>query len=812
MIDAKEFITTPSAAQTQTTLRALEWPEWIEILKNYCRTQVGRERVAALDPFQGATSTQRGPAILELLPLKKAGLELPLSDIPHVAGIVERVARSGLLVVEEFADLVRFHKAVLGLRDFVDTYLPTAKVLPNWIMQLECISEWSRLHFPLLDPSGDITDGASEDLRALRLMSRDLSEKIKARLSEYLNDPHWQDSLQDSYVTLREGRYVLPVKTSHKGRMSGIIHDVSYSEQTTFIEPQDVLDWNNQLKVVDREITFEIEKILRQVVGATQPFVAQFRSNIASIAEADLLSAAVRFYIEAAVSRGLSYCLPEFGEHIDLVRLVHPLLNTSTPVANDLAWQGLLVLTGPNTGGKTVLMKSVGLAHLMARAGFLVVAEKAIFPKDLGRVWADVGDDQSLEQDLSTFSAHLLKLKSTLNDSRPGDLILIDEIATGTSPEEGQPLAQAVLEHLLDRGARVLVTTHYGAIKQFAMTHPRARVAAMLTNPKTQKPTYRLAMDIPGESSAFELARELGFSESILERALRLKGDAAPEFQLAVERLNQARMVLEDERKAVEQKLRSAEEREQRARTQLQEFDRKVQQRIAEESRAAVKEIYQLRDQIAQLLKDLPQMSGESAPKVFEKISDTVKTVQSFQNAEDLRQAVDSIEQLQVGTVVEVDRLGVAEILDLSHGPKKIEVLLGNLRMTVALNRLWWPSHRERDHHQRAKKTQAVAQRRRDAAAVSAALGQSGAGSVESAVCDVRGAQVDDALRRVEHALQVLHRNSLSTVTVVHGHGTERLKDAIRQYLDRDRPDLQYRPGSWPGEGGDGVTIVQSRD
>jgi DNA mismatch repair protein MutS2 len=793
-------------------LQVLEWPAINRELSQRARTPIGRHLTEGWKPgaLSRAEALEQARAVLEALELsRQQNLQLPLLDIPDVTQLLVRISRSGAIGVEEFANLVRAHRAVQGLSVFLTRYAAGRANLVGALRGLNVLDEWARKNFGLLDGQGQIADSASEDLRALRSFSKDLGQRIERKLEDYLHNPRQQEVLQDSYITLREGRFVLPIKANFRGRVPGIIHDVSNSEATVFVEPQEIVEWNNQLKVVEKEIEREIERILAAVVERTKPFVPDMQQNLAIVAKADLVAASADL-VDAWGGAGAAASWSPGTLAFEKLR--HPLLALQRPVVpNSLSWKQGLVLTGPNTGGKTVLLKSVGLAVCLAWAGIPVPALAAEIPADLEDLYADIGDDQDLEQNLSTFSGHLTVLKEMLEKSGKGTLVLIDEIATGTAPEEGQPLAQAVIEKLLDRGARLLVTTHYATLKHFAMLDERCRIAAMGFESKNARPTYEILLDIPGESSAFDTAERLGIGSEIIDRARKLRGEVSGDLKQAVTRLEDARQIFLGRERDLEAQLEKARARESTAQAKILEYEAKQKQGLSEEAREILRKLAQVREEAAAAVKAATQDELRAGGvSLFKKISDAGEQIRGA--VEEIRtgagpQTVDDAE-LAADMPIEIEGLGLGTIVEVPANrfdPKAmILVQVGELRSRVSKARLRKPSA-EQVRGLAASKA-AMQSREKRFTLSSASAKPSAAGSF---VCDVRGRTLDEALRRVQGSLNELLRNEDAIVTIVHGHGSEKLKEGIREYLTRERGELSFRGGQWPGEGGDGVTVVE---
>lgn len=811
--------TSPATFQiSDKSLQALEWPRLRHLIEEEVLSGGGRELLARLRPgmLGRAEAQRRALAVTELNELyTRSQLRLPLVSSPDLSRLLARVERQGAIDVEELVELIRAHKSVQGAHQFVRRYCQDCPQLQDIFSGFDLLEDWAAMIFPLIDPHGDIADSASDDLRALRFLSRELKAKIEKRLEEYLHKKDFVDFLQDNYVTIREGRYVLPIKANFKGRLEGIIHDVSNSEQTVFLEPQEIVEWNNQLKVTEREIEFEIENILREAVAKTTPYVEAYAQNIELMSVADLLSAkaaVTRRWVATEVSVALWQ-----GNRISAKAIRHPLLLVDSQVVpNSVDWEQGLIVTGPNTGGKTVLLKALGLCICMASVGMPLPCAALVIPENLSRVEAVIGDEQDLSMHLSTFSAHLRHLGELIAVAAPETLLLVDEIATGTSPEEGQPLAQATIEQLLGKGAYVLVTTHYTSLKHFAMSDDRCRIAAMAFDSKTRKPTYKLILDVPGESSAIDTAEELGFPLEVVRRARSLRGEISEDFKIAVRKLEEARGRLDQKEVELVSATKSLEAAQKRSEQRERELQSKIKAAVDAEAKNILSQLRDLREELSRSVKAVSKEDlNAGATKLFTQISDLSEKLRGVQtqNLEEVV-AVPIGASLRVGDLVEILGLGLGTVVELpkdfeTNTKASVAVQVGDIKTRVSKQRLSQPSSSKKANFVAQKSAVQAAQERKQSKAflLSDKEGNAAAGSF---ICDVRGKTVQEAMAKVEKALNELTLDEgFGSLTIIHGHGTAKLKESIRSYLEKERHDMKFRSGSWPGEGGDGVTVVE---
>ncbi len=793
----------------EKTLDVLEWPAWIQTLLDQAHSPMGKNFISSLQPglWERSQADSYGRSILELVPFHAQQKSLPVRDLYDLTSLYRRMLRGGSISVDDFAAIINNQRAVLSLKAVLAS--SQCLELQKNFQSLDALRDWCDLHFPLLDEHGQISDSASEDLRALRMMLKNLKQRIDEKLKSFLTDPHLRDAMREDYVTLRDGRYVLPVKSNSKSRMPGIIHDVSKTESTLFIEPQIVVELNNQLKVAEREIEIEIERILAEVVQRSKEVIPFFEANQNLLGLADYLQATARI-----VGKWDRFALAEEADMLSFEDLAHPLLSLQSKVVpNSLAWSEGLVLSGPNTGGKTVLLKSVGLALLFARSGIPLCANGAKVPSNLKKVFAEMGDDQNLFEKLSTFSAHIASLGRILKESTAGDMVLIDEIATGTAPEEGQALARALVESFLARGVRVFVTTHYGALKIMALADERCRVASMSYDLKQRLPLYKVVMDVPGESSALDAAERLGIPQDILQRAKQLMGDDSEDLTLALKNLEKSRKHFEE--KLLEQDVikKNLQQKENEVKRLKEVAEERLRDLSREEAKEMLKEFRNLKEQMSARM--LTLSSGADATKMFEQISEETSKLRDIVREEIpipvAKRGVDP-NTLKKGRVVDVSGLGLAQVeedyIAPSSGKAYLVVKVGEIKTRVGMDRVFEATPEEQRRFDQGRKSWLGVEKRKSSQATAAAS-ESKSSRAGSAVCDVRGRSWEDSQRRIDGMLNQLTKAEVSSVTIVHGHGKEILKDRIRSYLEKERTEFRFRTGSWPGEGGDGVTVVE---
>jgi DNA mismatch repair protein MutS2 len=639
-------------------------------------------------------------------------------------------------------------------------------------------------------------------LRDLIHLANALKQKIRAKLEAMLGSPRFADLLQEQYFAQRENRYVLPIKVERKSEVPGIVHDMSASGATVFIEPRELVDLNNQIKEADLAVDREVHRILQDLSQQVAAHAEALRTDLDVLGRLDCLRA------KALLARLLKASDPLVNAEgrIRLRQARHPLLVLSRPqgqepvVPNDLELCDpvrVLIISGPNTGGKTVTLKIVGLFALMMRAGLQLPcapgSEMAFFPD----VYADIGDAQDLTKDLSSFSAHMTDMIALLREAGAGALVLLDEPVTSTDPAEGAALAHALLVHLAERGFTVVATTHYNDLKALAQAHPGFANASVEFNISTLAPTYRLILGMPGGSSAIDIAGRLGMDEAILDEAVRLVDARERALERLMEELQETRRKLDEDVRRTAELLAEAEtaarlQKELGARLAAteQESRKTVRKKITDEILKARAEVQSV---VEEIKTDKRLSKAREAKERLAAIEQAMRA--SLARSGDYRPVSD----LRIGDRVEVVSLGtMGMLLENPAGKKRVRIRMGEAEVSVAVSDLAGLAEGAGEEaSQGARKDKTVGARH------AAPLPMQEA----TAVVDVRGQTVEEAQEAVVACLDRAALAGTQTVRIIHGHGTGRLKQALRDYLKNSPYVASFRPGE-RAEGGDGATVV----
>lgn len=790
----------------QQTRRVLEWQKLLDALASHARSSMGaeRSRLAKLtDNLQEARRLQLETA--EMVGLQDDPDPMPTLSFPDVRESLARASKGAVLESLELRD----HAIVLNLWEEVQHYLGrhdmNAPTLAAAARALRAGGELRSLREALeasIQPDGSIKESATPELRRLTQHAGDLKQQIRRRLDEILHSHRYAELLQEQYFAQREGRYVVPIKIEMQRRVPGIVHDVSSSGATVFLEPRELVDLNNAIKVADLEVEREVRRILRDLSGLVAEKGDLIQAGLDVLTEMDCIFARASFSRQI---RANPVALNEQGR-VRLRQARHPLLVLSKDhvVANDILIDDnvqVLVISGPNTGGKTVTLKIVGLFALMVRAGLLLPCEPesdmALFPY----IYADIGDAQDLSRDLSSFSAHMTQMIQLLYEMKGESkaLVLLDEPVTSTDPTEGAALAEALLHRLATRGMKVIATTHYRSLKALAQTTVGFANSSVEFDVATLSPTYRLFMGVPGGSSAIEIAGRLGMDASLLEDARQKleKDDRALEKMLEDLHAKQRRLT-EDLAKAVTARA-EAEEAARLAKEQLAKLEV-----IEREERKALKK--KLQEQFSRARAEV-QATVEAA-KREQKL---IKSKEAKQRLAELEEQTRSelvpagrpvpLDQLGVGDPVEIPGLGMTgTLLESPQGKKRVRVKVGEGELLAAVANLVGLS----------PMSAPMPLTPAPSASTRSRISTQPYHADEQTVVDVRGQAADEAVDQVLGALDRAMMEGAPYLRIIHGHGTGKLKTALRAYLKDSPYVVDSRPGN-RNEGGDGVTIVTMR-
>lgn len=789
------------------SLHTLELPRVLEKLTEHAVSERAKERCLALLPQEHVDDvvhelTQTSDA-KKLIGLRGAP---SFSGIRDVAGSLSRAERGGSLNCKELLDVASLLKTARMTRGYFgdDGNLKTS--LDTLFASLSANKYLEDAINGAIISEEEISDRASVALSDIRRKMRAANGKIREVLQKMISSPTQSKLLQEPIITQRSGRYVVPVRSEHKSEVSGLVHDISSSGATLFIEPMPVVSLNNDLRELEAKEKKEIERILAELSAS----VAEFSNTITQ--DFELLVNLDFIFAKAKLSYAMDADSPEVNDkgQVTLKRARHPLLDkkTTVPVSIRLGLDfDTLIITGPNTGGKTVALKTIGLLNIMAQCGLHIPCDCGSSISVFSSIFADIGDEQSIEQSLSTFSSHMTNIVGILEQADHHSLILFDELGAGTDPVEGAALAVSIIEYARALGAKIAATTHYTELKSFALTTNRVENASCEFDVETLKPTYKLLIGVPGKSNAFAISKRLGLPEHIIEDAKKLIDSEDQRFDEILAKLEDKRSKLEEELTIAERKRREAEEIHRRA----EEFDASIEKdrdralerakaeatRVIANARATADEVFEELDDIRKKRQKQEnyQQVNEARAAMRKSLNDAERELDSLGRKKKAPKAEPLKRPLKVGDTVELLSLGTkATVLSLPDKSGNLQVQAGILKVNIKLSEI-------KLIEETGDKTVAdfVAKKQAELRNI----------AVKSEV-DLRGMMPEEAESVLERYIDTAFLAKLNTVTIIHGKGTGVLRRTVQDHLKHNRHVKSFRLGMY-GEGETGVTVVELR-
>ncbi|MDU2503451.1 MAG: endonuclease MutS2 [Peptoniphilus harei] len=734
----------------------------------------------------------------EALKLIIAKGEPQLFGIVDIRSIIKRTEIGGALTAGGLLQVSDFLRVSRGLKTYLkkDSYNSDEEVKLEYIDKLiEDLYTDKRLEDEInskIISEEEIADDASRELLRIRRGIVAKKDAIKNKLNGILSSH--ADFLQDAIVTLRDGRYVVPVKIENKSRVKGLVHDISGSGQTAYIEPMAVVEANNDLKELYIKENLEIEKILKELSELVGETSEEIKSNQEKLIELDFIFAKARL--------GLNYRanMPKLNREgrINLIKAYHPFLDRKIAVPIDINL-GIdftsLIVTGPNTGGKTVSIKTVGLLTLMTQFGLLIPADEASEIAVFEKVFADIGDEQSIEQSLSTFSSHMVNIVYILKNVTPNSLVLFDELGAGTDPTEGAALARSIMDFMLERKIRCISTSHYNQLKIYALTTDGVANASMEFDVDSLSPTYRLLIGVPGKSNAFEISRRLGLPDEIIGEAKKLLSSENIEFEDVLQSIDEDRTKIREYREELEREKADLEKENKRLQSKIKKLEDQ-KEKILEKSREEAKRLLlNTKENVDIILSEINEardkISSENSKKIQE-AQDLLR--ESIKNARDkseleITKAANPIREIKVGDKVRTSLGNLATVLELPDKKGNVLVQSGIMKMNMpkdSLTRIDVQEDTTKNNTRSILKNKAT--------------------NVKSEI-DIRGKNFEDAKDIVDKYLDDAYLSGLKSVRIIHGKGTGVLRQKLREHFRNVKLIKSYKDAEY-NEGGDGVTVV----
>lgn len=776
-------------------LKTLEYDKILAMLKERASCCVSRELVDTMEPSGDFDTVERElklTAEAETL-FYKTGRS-PVDDFPDMRHCLERMHAALFLSTGELLGIASCLKAARIAKDILAKEVGEESYLYNLAgLLITHRSAEEEINRCIINED-EIFDGASPALARIRRAMRLANEKVREKLNSMIRSTAYQKYLQEPIITIRNGRFVIPVKQEYRQQVPGLIHDQSSSGATLFIEPSAVVELGNEYKKLLAEEADEIERILTELTAMLAPYADEIREDLNIMGQIDLV------FAKAKLSRELNAVMPRLNRnnYVRIVRGRHPLIPADRVVPIDI-WIGRdyrsLIITGPNTGGKTVTLKIVGLFALMVQSGIFVPANEGSEFLVFEHIYADIGDEQSIEQSLSTFSSHMKNIVGILDKADENSLVLLDELGAGTDPIEGAALAMSILEELNNRRCTCVSTTHYSEIKAFAMTHEGMENASMEFDIDRLCPTYRLYIGIPGKSNAFEISSRLGLPNSIIDKAKGfLKGEDV-RFEDIISSAQSQHRIAEEERKMAEEaraeleKLRADAERERR---KLDEDRNRLQAKAKEDAKRIVADTKREMEKLIVEIRSIKDIDRSAADRVIQAARDKLRATETAVNEKEAIKKEDNTKPpktVRAGDTVNIVTLDQkATVLSAPDSKGEVMVQAGVMKLNVKLKDI------------------RLIEEKKAAAPTSGKVGL-GAGKQVGFELDVRGMLVDEANIIVDRYLDDAYNAGLSEVNIIHGKGTGALRAGVQAFLKRHPLVKGYRMGSY-GEGDAGVTVV----
>ena len=792
----------------EKTLYKLEFHKVKELVKAYATTEGGKVKIDQLMPettLNAVTHLQKETADALLMSVKKG--KLPLSNLKPVAPILKRVEIGAILSGGELIVVRDALRMTRKAKNYYQDAISNGEVYPVIGEYFEALSPQNHVEREIarcIVSAEEVADDATPELSRIRKQKLTLGNRIKESLQQIIHSSHYQDMIQDPVVTLRQDRYCIPVKVEYKSQFKGIVHDQSATGATVFIEPMAVVEIGNELKGLETKEQEEIEKILTELTNMVMPYTEEIAFSYNELILLDSIFARSEFSLKYDCRE------PKLNDkgYIELKRARHPLLAKEQVVPIDVRLGRdftTLLITGPNTGGKTVTLKTLGLFSLMAAIGLQIPAAEGSEVAVFEGIYADLGDEQSIEQSLSTFSAHMTNIVSILNDMSLNSLILLDELGSGTDPVEGAALAMSILEHLRKQQIRTVATTHYSELKLYALSTEGVENASCEFDVKSLRPTYRLLIGVPGKSNAFAISMKLGLPEYLIEEAkVYLEKENVKMEDILVDLEQSKRMAeIESERaQTYRQEAERLKEEIQKERSKLDKAKKKIMERAEIKAKELLKEAEEEADRALKEVRAAARkaqviIDERSLQEAKQNMSDTLKKQHKRASKVTGKVLAKALTSVVVGEEVMVTSLmqkGVVTKEADKNG--MVEVRMGIMPMKVKLSDL----QRVQEEKVEPVKTNKTKQKGQ----ISYNVRKTQTISTE---IDVRGLMVDEAWPVVDKYLDDAYLSGLKQVTVIHGKGTGALRAGIMQRLKKHPHVEAQRPGTF-GEGDMGVTVV----
>lgn len=779
------------------SLKALEFNKILSDLREFAFNEFTKERLDNLEPYTDKKIIKR--LLEELDQTVKLILNfgrLPISTTTDIKNLVKKSKIDSILSPEELLSIGSFLNIIGDLKNYYNSLEKDIDInnINDLFITLNEISELKRQIFSKIIGINEIADNASKELLRIRKEKERINLKIDSVINRILNNSNNEKYLQEKLVSIRNDRLVIPVKAEYKNKIPGAVLDRSSTGSTVFIEPLQVLELNNQLNELNILEQKEINRILKDLTKQINYYSDELLEDYKNLLELDFINAKANYSINNNLFKAN---LIDSG--IDLKKARHPLLDINKAVASNIKIDEdikTLVITGPNTGGKTVSLKTIGLIAAMNQAGLFIPAKENSAIQLFENIYADIGDEQSIEQSLSTFSSHMVNIVNILENQNNNSLILFDEIGAGTDPIEGAALAISILDFLKNTNNLTIATTHYAEIKEFALVEDNVQNASVEFDIDSLKPTYRLILGLPGKSNAFEIAKRLGLSDEIInDSRTRINSDQKEIDQILAQTQKELKLAREDRQKARTLK-KKTEEIFNKVNQEKEKVLKRKESIIQEAVEEADKILNQTKKETDRIYKEIQQLQSQSNQAIDNKYLESLrkdlknnqKTISKKSNKPKLKNT-NSLNDFKNVKKVIIDSLGrEADVVKIIENKNQIEVISGSIRMKFKPNEL----------------TPKLSLAKEEKTTIPS---YSNKGKMNTKL-DLRGLTVDESIDKLDAFLNEALMLNQRNLEVIHGFGTGKVREAVHSYLKKSKFIKNYRLGK-PGEGGAGATIIE---
>ena len=783
-------------------LDKLEYFKILEILSGFAKTYAGKKLINALTPSFDAIDV----ANLQLQTSQAVDMinkygNPPIGEFNDVSLHLKKLDGDSILSAKEILDLACILRMSRELSNFFNEVSENLNfdfnILKPFFNNLYINQDLEKEIFLKIIDENTIDDRASDTLYSIRRTKKTLEQNIKDKLNHFIHLPTYSKYLMEPIVTIRDNRYVIPVKDEYRSNISGFVHDISSSGSTVFIEPTSVFDMNNEINTLKIKENIEIEKILGILTNKLCAYINELENNVRLLGIIDLIFAKANYGISID---GISPKINDKKE-FNLIKARHPLIDKTKVVPIDISLGNsytTLVITGPNTGGKTVALKTVGLLHLMAYIGLMLPAHENSSIYVFDNIFADIGDEQSIAESLSTFSSHMKNIIEITNTATCQSLILVDELGSGTDPVEGSSLAVSILEYFNNLGSLCISTTHYQEIKNYALTHDKYMNASAEFDVENLKPTYHIILGIPGKSNAFAISEKLGLNKKILDRATSLIDSTEVKIEDVLKNIYDNQKQIEAEKTKIEINSKEIE----KLKLELQKDNTEVKNKekeILENAKIEARDILlKAKDDATRIIREMNSISESNSSNTIKDLNnlrntlnDSIRSLNSFESNK-INNGTLNASQLSKGTKVMLTNLNQKGIIVGQVKNNKVQVQVGSTKLNVDISNLDLDITKSDEKKLKTSTTSTSSLKQKNI----------------SNEINVIGLNVDEALPIVDKYLDDCYLTSLNNVRIVHGKGTGKLRQGIHTFLKKHPHVKSFRLGTF-GEGEMGVTVVE---